>query len=96
DEVGAILFLLATAEASGPFNLCAPQPVTNRDFARALGRRLHRPSIMPVPAAVLRLGLGELAEALLRSQRALPRRLLGAGYSFRFPDLDGALADLLR
>ena len=51
---------------------------------------------MSVPAPVLRLALGELADALLRSQRALPRRLLGAGYSFRFPDLDGALADLLR
>ncbi len=83
DEVGAILFLLASSAASGPFNLCAPRPVTNRDFARALGR----------PA--LRLAVGELADALLRSQRAVPRRLLAAGYGFRFPDLDGALADLL-
>jgi hypothetical protein len=96
DEVGAILFLLATAAASGPFNLCAPRPVTNREFVRALGRRLRRPSILPVPAAALRLALGELADALLRSQRALPRRLLEAGYRFRFPDLAGALADLLR
>ncbi|HVR11833.1 MAG TPA: TIGR01777 family oxidoreductase, partial [Thermoanaerobaculia bacterium] len=96
DEVGAILFLLATPAASGPFNLCAPQPVTSRDFARALGRQLHRPSLLPVPAPLLRLAVGELADAaLLRSQRALPRRLLAAGYRFRFPDLARALADLV-
>jgi uncharacterized protein (TIGR01777 family) len=95
DEVGAIHFLLATPAASGPFNLCAPSPVQNRDFGRALGRQLHRPSILPVPAPALRLALGELATALLSSQRAHPRRLLAAGYRFRFPDLPAALADLL-
>jgi uncharacterized protein len=95
DEVGAILFLLATAAASGPFNLCAPRPVQNRDFARALGRQLRRPSILPAPAPALRLALGELAEALLTGQRAHPRRLLAAGYRFRYPDLPEALADLL-
>jgi len=95
DEVGAILFLLAATAASGPFNLCAPQPVRNRDFARALGRQLHRPSILPAPAPALRLALGELAAALLTGQRAEPRRLLAAGYRFRFPDLPEALADLL-
>jgi uncharacterized protein len=95
DEVGAILFLLADAEARGPFNLCAPRPVTNRDFAHALGRQLHRPALLPVPAPALRLALGEMADALLRSQRALPRRLLAAGYGFRFPELSGALADLV-
>jgi uncharacterized protein (TIGR01777 family) len=95
DEVGAILFLLATAAATGPFNLCAPRPVQNRDFARAIGRQLHRPSILPAPAPVLRLVLGELAEALLTGQRAHPRRLLAAGYPFRHPDLPEALADLL-
>jgi uncharacterized protein (TIGR01777 family) len=95
DEVGAILFLLASEPASGPFNLCAPQPVTSRDFARALGRQLGRPAVLPVPAAALRLALGELAGALLRSQRVLPRRLLAAGYRCGFPELAGALADLL-
>jgi len=94
DEVAAILFLLATPAASGPFNLCAPLPVQNRDFGRALAHQLHRPSILPVPAPALRLALGELSEALLRSQRALPRRLLAAGYRFRFPELPEALADL--
>jgi uncharacterized protein len=95
DEVGAILFLLAAEAASGPFNLCAPRPVRSRDFARALGKQLHRPSILPVPAPALRLALGELAAALLGGQRANPRRLLAAGYRFRFPDLPEALADLL-
>jgi uncharacterized protein (TIGR01777 family) len=95
DEVGAILFLLANPAASGPFNLCAPRPVAYRDFARALGRELHRPAVLPVPRAALRLALGEVADTLLRSQRALPRRLLSAGYGFRFPDLAGALHDLL-
>jgi hypothetical protein len=103
DEVAAILFLLATRPASGasgasgesgPFNLCAPHPVRNRDFSRALARQLHRPGILPVPAPALRLALGELADALLRSQRAVPRRLLAAGYRFRFPELQEALADL--
>lgn len=95
DEVGAIRFLLADPAQSGPFNLCAPRPVTSRDFAHALGRQLHRPAVMPLPAPALRLALGEMADALLRSQRALPRRLLAAGYGFRFPELSGALADLL-
>jgi len=95
DEVGAILFLLATAAASGPFNLCAPRPVQNRDFARTLGRQLRRPTILPAPAPALRLALGELAEALLTGQRAHPHRLLAAGYPFRHPDLPEALADLL-
>jgi uncharacterized protein (TIGR01777 family) len=95
DEAGAILFLLANAAARGPFNLCAPRPVTQRDFARALGRQLHRPAALPVPAPLLRLALGEMAGALLRSQHALPRRLQAAGYVFRFPELPGALADLL-
>jgi uncharacterized protein (TIGR01777 family) len=94
DEVAAILFLLVTPAASGPFNLCAPLPVRNRDFSRALAHQLHRPGIVPVPAPALRLALGELAEALLRSQRAIPSRLLAAGYRFRFPELQAALADL--
>ncbi len=95
DEVGAILFLLAAAAASGPFNLCAPRPVQNRDFTRALGHQLRRPIILPAPAAALRLALGELAEALLGGQRAHPDRLLAAGYRFQHPDLPEALADLL-
>lgn len=95
DEVAAIRFLLATPSASGPFNLCAPRPVQNRDFGRALARQLHRPGLLPVPATALRVALGELSGALLRSQRTLPRRLMDEGYRFRFPDLPEALANLL-
>jgi uncharacterized protein (TIGR01777 family) len=95
DEVGAIRFLLERDDAHGPFNLCAPNPVRNADFARALGRALYRPSFLPTPAFALRLALGELAQALLTGQRAFPRHLQSLGYSFHFPVLEGALADLL-
>ncbi len=95
DEIGAIRFLLDHAYASGPFNLTAPNPVAQAEFARALGRVLHRPSFLPAPAFALRLALGEMADMLLEGQLAMPKRLLELGYRFRFPDLDGALADLL-
>jgi uncharacterized protein (TIGR01777 family) len=95
DEIDAILFLLANSAARGPFNLSAPQPVRNRDWSRALGRQLHRPSFLGAPAFALRLALGDMAEALLHGQRALPQRLLAAGYSFHHPTLGEALQDLL-
>lgn len=95
DEVGAIRFLIETEEATGPYNLTAPGPVTNAGFARALGRVLRRPAFMPVPAFVLRLLFGEMATVLLDGQRAVPRRLLEAGYRFRFTDIEDALRDLL-
>nr|MDP9119876.1 DUF1731 domain-containing protein [Acidobacteriota bacterium] len=94
DETGAIRFLLERGDARGPFNLTAPHPVRNRDLARALGRALHRPSLLPAPAFALHLALGEMAGMLLEGQRAVPRRLLEAGYRFRFPELAPALADL--
>lgn len=95
DEVGAIRFLLERADARGPFNLAAPEPVRSAGLARALGRALGRPSFLKTPAFALRLALGEMAGALLTGQKALPRRLLELGYEFRFPVLDLALADLL-
>lgn len=95
DEVGAILWCI-DHEVSGPVNLVAPGIVTMKDFARALGRALHRPSALAVPGAALRLLLGEFAEALLSGQRAVPRKLFDAGFRFRFTDVDAALADLLR
>jgi uncharacterized protein (TIGR01777 family) len=70
DEVGAIRFLLTNEDAAGPFNLTAPRPLTNRDFSRALGKALHRPSLLPAPGPALRLVLGEMAEILLTGQRA--------------------------
>jgi uncharacterized protein len=96
DEVGAIRFLLEQQQATGPFNLVAPNPVSNRDLARALGRVLGRPSFLPAPGFALSLALGEMAGMLLGGQYAVPQRLLALGYRFRFSDLEGALRDLLR
>ncbi|HWV09068.1 MAG TPA: TIGR01777 family oxidoreductase [Pseudomonas sp.] len=95
DQIGLIDFLLRQPGAEGPYNACAPQPVRNVEFAKALGRTLHRPAVMPLPAPVLRIGLGELSGLLLGGQRALPSRAIEAGYVFRFTDLNVALADLL-
>lgn len=95
DQIALMDFLLQRGQASGPYNACAPQPVRNREFARALGRAVHRPAMLPAPAFVLRVGLGELSGLLLGGQRALSTRLSAAGFSFRFTDLDAALADLL-
>lgn len=95
DQIALIDFLMQRQQASGPYNACAPQPERNGEFARALGRELHRPVILPVPAFVLRTALGELSGLLLGGQRAMPTRLQKAGFSFRFIHLDVALADLL-
>jgi uncharacterized protein (TIGR01777 family) len=96
DEVGLILWALDTDSASGPYNATAPNPVTNREFAKALGRALHRPAVIPVPKLAVKLRLGrELGEIATGGQRALPRRARDEGYTFRFPDLDAALTDAL-
>lgn len=95
DEVGLIDFLLHHEDCRGPYNACAPNPVRNAEFARTLGRVLHRPALLPAPACVLRLALGEMAGLLLGGQHLQPQRTLDAGYRFRFPDLEAALADLL-
>ena len=80
---------------AGPFLLAAPETVTNRDFSRQLARTLRRPLFLRAPSWALRLALGEMGEVLLAGQRATPVRLPAAGFSFRFPRLDAALADLL-
>ncbi|MEU8205187.1 TIGR01777 family oxidoreductase [Streptosporangium sp. NPDC049046] len=96
DEVAAIRFLLENPDISGPVNLCAPEPVTNGEFTKALGRALHRPVYLPVPKAVVRAVLGESADELaLISLRAVPRVLCEAGFTFRHVDFDAALADVL-
>jgi uncharacterized protein (TIGR01777 family) len=94
DHARAFQFILANPEISGPVNLTAPHPVRNRELARALGRALHRPSFMPAPEFMLRLVLGEFADALLTGQKVFPKRLLDAGFTFDFPTIDEALADL--
>lgn len=95
DELAAIRFLLDAASAEGPYNLVAPAPATNEAFSRTLARTLGRPSFCRVPGFALRLAVGEMAGMLLGGQRLQPRRLLEAGYRFRFPELEGALANLL-
>ncbi len=94
DQIALIDFLVQHKDASGPYNACAPEPVRNREFAKCLGRALHRPAVLPVPALLLRVGLSELSTLLLGGQRARPTRLLTAGFTFRFNDLQSALDDL--
>ena len=89
-------FLLARDRAQGPFNGTAPHPVTMRTLAKSLGGVLHRPAVLPVPGPVLRLALGEGADALLTGQRVLPTRTQEAGFTFAFPELEPALRDLLQ
>lgn len=95
DQVALIDFLLRQRSLSGVFNACAPQPVRNAGFTRALGQVLRRPAVLRAPAWLLRLGLGQLAGLLLGGQRALPERLLASGFVFTFNDLPSALNDLL-
>ncbi|MBI3586747.1 MAG: TIGR01777 family protein [Ignavibacteriales bacterium] len=97
DEIGAILLALKNQNIAGPVNLAAPESVTMRQFCSALGKAMRRPSWAPVPGFVLRIALGEMAGPLLLSgQRAVPKKLLAAGYAFRFPELNTALRDVLK
>ncbi|KUM82195.1 TIGR01777 family oxidoreductase [Streptomyces curacoi] len=91
DEVAAIRHLIDTDGLSGPFNVTAPQPLTNREITEAMGRVLHRPTLFAVPAPVLRAVLGEMAGDVLGSQRVLPRRLLESGFTFAFPEIEAAI-----
>lgn len=92
DVVAMIEHLLARDDISGPVNGVAPQQVTNAEFGQTLGRVLHRPAIVPLPALALKLAFGEMAEAtLLASQRVIPGVLQSSGYEYRFPILDSAL-----
>lgn len=96
DHVGAIRFLLETPEARGAFNLAAPNPLTNAEFSRVLGKVMKRPSLIPTPARALRLLFGEMATVLLDGQRAIPQRLLQLGYPFQFAHAEAALRGVLR
>jgi uncharacterized protein (TIGR01777 family) len=96
DEIGILLWALDDDSVSGAVNATAPNPVTNRAFAKALGRALNRPATIPVPGLTLDLMFGrELGKVLRGGQRVMPRRALDLGYEFKHPDLDEALADLL-
>lgn len=96
DEVGILLWALDNDKVSGTVNSTAPNPVTNREFSHALGRALGRPASVPVPGFVLDLKFGsEFGQVLRGGQRVMPRRALDLGYRFRFPEIDGALKNLL-
>jgi uncharacterized protein (TIGR01777 family) len=94
DEVGLINFIVENEKVHGPINATAPNPLTMDEFCKALGKVLNRPSWAPVPASVLSLMLGEMAEMLLNGQRALPQAALRMGYSFKYPQVFEALASL--
>lgn len=99
DEIGAIRFLLDHDDMTGPVNLTAPAPCTNAEFTKALGRAVHRPTVLRIPGLVAHapLGLGDLAQSLLfSSARVLPAALLDAGYSFQHPELEEALGAVLQ
>lgn len=96
DAVSVIRMLLETPEAAGAVNVCAPHPVTNHDFTRALGRALHRPAWIPLPKFAVKAALGEMAEALLLSgQKVVPERLQALEFDFRYPTLEQALAAIV-
>jgi uncharacterized protein (TIGR01777 family) len=96
DVIGLVVAALAAEGYAGPVNATAPEPVTNRDFAAAVGRMLARPAWMRTPAVLLRLSLGEMAEMLLTGQRVLPGVAERLGYRFRYPDLTAALRASVR
>lgn len=98
DEVARIYrFAVVHTDMQGPINAVAPQPVTNAEFTKALGRVLHRPTIFPLPAFAARLAFGEMAdELLLGSTRVIPKRLQGAGYQFLHPEIEAALEVAIR
>jgi uncharacterized protein (TIGR01777 family) len=96
DVVKAMRFLLEKEDADGPYNLTAPNPVTNKEYSKVLGRVLKRPSFIPIPAFAMRLLVGEVATVVLDGQRAVPTRLQEAGYDFQFTNLEPALEDLLK
>lgn len=95
DVVSAIRFLLENDEASGPYNLCAPEPMQYKEFSKAMGAVMGRPAIVPAPAFAMKLVMGEAADLVLNGRRAVPKRLLDAGFTFEFSDIKSALQDLL-
>jgi NAD dependent epimerase/dehydratase family enzyme len=91
DWTALTVWTLTNTAISGPLNATAPNPVTNLEFARTLGRVLHRPAFFPAPAFAVRLALGEMADAALTGQRVLPEKARELGFEFRYPLLEPAL-----
>jgi uncharacterized protein len=88
DWIEMVRWLVETPAVKGAVNISAPHPVTNAEFARALGRALHRPALVPAPRFALKIALGEMADAVVSGQRAFPKRAQAAGYHFRYPEID--------
>ncbi len=95
DLCRAMLFVIENVSIQGPVNFTAPEPVSNRDLARAIGKALHRPSFMPAPGFMIKLVLGEFGSVILEGQRVVPTMLQGSGFTFRFPHVEGAVKNLL-
>jgi uncharacterized protein len=96
DEVGILTWALDTEAVSGVVNAAAPKPVTNKDWSKALGRALHRPAVLPIPGAAVEVKFGrEFGKVAQGGQRVLPRRTEELGYAFKYPEIDGALRDLV-
>jgi uncharacterized protein (TIGR01777 family) len=95
DVAAAVRFLMLNDMIAGPFNIVAPEAVTNAGFMKTLAKVRHMPAVVPVPAFALKRLLGEMSEAVLASQRVAPRKLLDTGFEFRFDTVEAALADLM-
>jgi uncharacterized protein len=95
DEINAIRFLIDHPDARGAFNLASPNPKTNRDFGKAIGRVLHRPALIPVPAFTIKLVFGEMSIVVLKGQRAVPQRLVDMGFQFSHPEIQEAVKDVI-
>jgi hypothetical protein len=96
DLINAFMFVFDHEEIHGPVNFCSPNPIRNKELAKALGATLSRPSFLKTPAFMLRLVLGEFGSVLLEGQRVFPTKLLKHGFRFRHPEIKGALEDLLQ
>ena len=96
DLVGIYVAALDDAQWHGPVNATAPNPVTNAEFSKALGRALHRPAVLPVPGFAMHALYGEMAAIVTTGQRAIPRAALARGHRFEHPDVGEALADALQ
>lgn len=95
DLTEAFVFLLKHPELSGPINVCSPNPVRNKDLAKALGKALHKPSFMPAPGFMVKLVMGEFGSIVLKGQRVIPKRLLDSGFVFQYPDINAALQEII-
>ena len=94
DLAEALIFMMKHPEISGPINTCSPNPVRNKDLAKALGKALHKPSFMKAPGFMVKLVLGEFGSVILKGQRVIPTKLLESGFVFQYADIHKALQSL--